>query len=183
MIVSGTLLLMGVFAALAIFSSLLRYAVIYLAVFSLLAAFLYVLLGAPELAIAEAVIGSGLVTLLYLIALKRNHVYTIGVVVPEAEGSITDRHVDRVERSVAMREIRAFFVRREFEAQIIFLSVPLAQALNDPTYDLVIAEEAGGLVAYADEDSYVMVELELMFQMHGTDSAIRFEWYAPGAAQ
>ena len=61
---------MAVFAVLAIHSRLLRNAVIYLAIFSLMAAFLFLLHAAPELAIAEAVMGSGLVTLLYLTALR-----------------------------------------------------------------------------------------------------------------
>ena len=179
MIEIGTLVLMGVFAALAIHSKLLRLSVIYLAVFSLLAAFLYLLFAAPELAIAEAVIGSGLVTLLYLAALKRNHVYTIGVIASHDEGRIADRYVSHVERSKAVQQLHDFFIRREFEAQMVFLSIPTDEALLDPAYDLVITEDSDGVILYTDEESYVMVELELMFQMHGTDSLVRFVRYSP----
>ena len=179
MVEIGVLLLMGVFAALVIHSKFLRLSVVYLAVFSLLASLLYLLFAAPELAIAEAVIGSGLVTLLYLAALKRNRVYTVAIVGPVHREGVPDRYVRRVERSDAMKEMRAFFVRREFEVQTVFVSESLDEALRDPAYDLVMAEDAQGFVTFTDDESYVMIELELMFQMHGTGSALRFVRYAP----
>ena len=180
MVEVGTIVLMGLFATLAIQSNLLRLSIIYLAVFSLLSAFLYLLFAAPELAIAEAVIGSGLVTLLYLAALKRNRVYTVAVVSGENRDRLVDSYIEHVERSQALKEIRAFFVRREFEVQVVFVSTSLEDALRDETFDLVIAEDKDGLAAYTDDESYIMLELEMMFQMHGTDSAIRFVRYSPG---
>lgn len=182
MIETGTLLLMGLFALLAIQSAALRIAVVHLAVFSLLGAFLYLLYGAPELAIAEAAIGSGLVTLLYLAALQRIRVYTIALVSDPAHRYPRDDHIRRVERSRALREIRAFFLRREYEIQTVFVSIPLEQALADETYDLVMTEDAEGLAAYTDDQSYAMLELEMMFQMHGTDSSIRFIRYGEGGS-
>lgn len=176
----GVLLTMILFALLAIHSAVIRRAVIYLAVFSLLAGLLYLLYAAPELAIAEAVIGSGIVTLLYLAALRRNHVYTIGVVTG-ADGHVRDEAVARIEHSEAVRDIRDFFIKREFETQLVFLTVPIDDALRDPGYDLVIAENDGRVVVYSDEESYVIVELELMLAMHGTDSVCRFVRYSPEA--
>ncbi len=182
MIEVGVVLLMGVFAALTIQSSLLRLSIVYLAVFSLLAAFLYLLYAAPELAIAEAVIGSGLVPLLYLAALKQTRVYTIAVVSEGQRDSITDRVIFEVERSKALEEIKAFFERREFEVQVVFVNVALEEALKQEEYDLVVERDEKGIAVYTDEQSYVMVELELMFQMHGTDAALRFIRYSPGEA-
>ncbi len=181
MIEVGTLLLMGLFAVLVIQSNLLRLSVIYLAVFSLLSSFLYVVYSAPELAIAEAVIGSGLVTLLYLAALKRNRVYTVAVVSDEHRDHLNDHYLHHVDRSKALTEIREFFVRREYEVQTVFVSETLEEALLDPAYDLVVAEDEEGFATYTDDESYVMLELELMFQMHGTDSALRFIRYSPEA--
>lgn len=179
MVEVGVLLLMAVFAGLAIHSSALRLAIIYLAVFSLLAAFLYLLYAAPELAIAEAVIGSGLVTLLYLAALKRNRVYTIGVVNEALGDRLTDNYVLHVEHSKALREIRKFFLLREYEVQIVFISTSLEEALRDSSYDLIVAEDADGFAAFTDDDSYAMLELEMMLQMRGTDSAVRFVRFSP----
>ena len=179
MIEIGTLLLMGLFAVLVIHTNLLRLSIIYLAIFSLLSSFLYLIYAAPELAIAEAVIGSGLVTLLYLAALRRNRVYTVAVVSDAGRDHPTDQYVNHVERSKALTEIRKFFVRREYEVQTVFVSESLAEALNDPTYDLVVVEDEEGFATYTDDESYVMLELELMFQMHGTDSELRFIRYSP----
>ena len=179
MVEAGTIILMGVFAALAIHSKLLRLAVIHLAVFSLLAAFFYLLFAAPELAIAEAVIGSGLVTLLYLAALKRNKVYTIAILTEGHKYRLTDAYINYMERSKALREIRHFFELREFEPQVVFSEKSLHEALADPRFDLVILEEKDGIVAYGSDESFVVEELELMFRIHGTEAGVRFQQYSP----
>ncbi|MFW5843445.1 MAG: Na(+)/H(+) antiporter subunit B [Spirochaetota bacterium] len=179
MIEVATLLLMGVFGFLVIHSNLLRLSIIYLTVFSLLSSFLYLLFSAPELAIAEAAIGSGLVTLLFLAALKRNRVYTVAVVSTEHRDHLSDLYLNHVERSKALTEIRNFFIRREYELQTVFVSETLPDALRNPAYDLVVAEDENGFATYTDDESYLILELELMFQMHGTDSAIRFVRYSP----
>ncbi|MFP4508753.1 MAG: Na(+)/H(+) antiporter subunit B [Spirochaetaceae bacterium] len=168
---------MGVFAVLAIHSRLLRNAVVYLAIFSLMAAFLFLLHAAPELAIAEAVMGSGLVTLLYLTALKRYQVFTIAVVT-DSPDSIHDRLISRVQRSDALQEIRNFLAKREREAQIVFVRDTRDEALKNPGYDLVLEVDGSTLVIFGSQDDYLFVELELMFGMRelGSDMGVRFEW-------
>ncbi|NSW89206.1 MAG: DUF4040 domain-containing protein [Firmicutes bacterium] len=71
MIIKIFLGVMTVFALLAVQTHQLRRAVIYLGVFSLINSFAYVFYGAPDVSLAEAIIGSTLVTVLYLIALKK----------------------------------------------------------------------------------------------------------------
>lgn len=176
------LLTICLFAILAIQSRLLRNAIIYLAVVSLLAAFLYMRLAAPELAIAEAVIGSGLVSLLYLAALKRNRVYTIGVVGSGKANRLADRYMGHIEHTKALREIRHFFLVREYEVQIVFVPETLQEALQNQSYDLVIQEDDNGITAYTDDESYVMMELEMLMQMRGALAALHFQRYQPGAA-
>lgn len=163
-----TLCLMILFAILAMRSKMLRTAIIYLAVFSILAAFLYLQFAAPELALAEAAIGSGLVTLLYLASLKRNKVYTIAVLAEGHRYRTTDAYIGYVIRLRAMREIRQFFLRRELEPQVIFSEKSLEEALAYPAFDLVIREEKDHLTAHGPADSFVLEELEMMFQIHGT---------------
>ena len=164
---------MMLFALLAIHSRMLRQAVIHLAVFSLLTAFLYLLLAAPELAIAEAAIGSGLVTLLYLASLKRNPVYTIAVLAEGHSYRMTNACLGYMQRMRAMRDIRTFFRRREYEPQIVFSEKSLAQALSYPFFDLIIREEKEGISAHGSSQSYILEELEMMFMIHGTGSHIR----------
>ena len=167
-----TLLTMMLFALLVIHSRMLRQAVIHLAVFSLLTAFLYLLLAAPELAIAEAAIGSGLVTLLYLASLKRNPVYTIAVLAEGHSYRRTNAYLGYMQRMRAMRDIKNFFRRREYEPQIVFSEKTLEEALEFPSFDLVIREEKEGISAHGSSQSYVLEELEMMFMIHGTGSNI-----------
>ncbi len=179
----GMVLLMGVFAWLTIHSTLLRLSVVYMAVFSLLAAFVFVLHGAPELAIAEGVIGSGLVTLLYLVALQRYRVYTIAIVSDQHSEGLSDRYIDAMENTGVMQRIRRFCLSREFEPQVVFTAKALTEALEDLRYDLVITEDNGQTCVYGPQDSYVIVELNLMFQMHGNHEGVRFVPYSREASQ
>lgn len=167
--------IMAVFAILAIHTRQLRLAIIYLAVFSLLTALLYLLFAAPELAIAEAVIGSGLVSLLYLAALKRNRVYTIAMVLVPMPDRLLDSMHQAVEQSLALQEIRRFFVQREVEVQLVFTNLPLAAARLDAHFDLVLSWDGSLMTAHTDDDNYIAVELEMMLQLHGTDSALYFD--------
>ncbi|GEM_PF-1924271 len=178
MIELTVMVLMGVFALLAIHAKLLRLAVIYLAIFSLLAAFLYLLYAAPELAIAEGVIGSGLVTLLYLSALKRYRVYTIGVLPERKDHGLSDEYISAVEDSAVLSEIKQFFMRREFEPQLVFVTRSLEEALANPNFDVVVKQSGDAAIVYGPNDSYAIVELELMFQMHGYGSSVEFVRYA-----
>lgn len=183
MIDSLILLTMCLFALLAIQTRLLRNAIIHLAVLSLLAAYLYLRLAAPELAIAEAVIGSGLVTLLYLAALKRNRVYTIGVVGNGESACLTDPYMQHITKTQAMREIHQFFLIREYELQVVFVPEALDEALRNDAYDLVIQEDDSGIIAYTDDESYIMMELEMLIQMRGAQSGLRFERYQQSTSE
>jgi putative multicomponent Na+:H+ antiporter subunit B len=172
---------MSLFALLAIESKQMRLAIVFLAVFSLLTALIYLLYAAPELAIAEGVIGSGIVTLLYLAALKKNRVYTIGLLPMKAQSHLPDRYMQFVEHTPAILDIRKFFRRREVEVQLVFLDCSLSDAKTSGFYDLIIEDTSEGLVAYTDDDDYVAVELELMFQLHGSEAAIHFSRQSEGA--
>lgn len=172
---------MAFFAFLAIEATQMRLAIVFLAVFSLLTALIYLLYAAPELAIAEGVIGSGIVTLLYLAALKKNRVYTIGLIPMKAQAHLPDRYMQFVEHSSAFHEIRRFFERREVEVQIVFLDCSVNEAREIDFYDLIIQDTDLGLVAFTDDDDYVAVELELMFQLHGSEAAIQFSRQPGGA--
>ena len=168
-----TILLMMFFALLAIHSQLLRLAVIHLTVFSLLGAFLYLTYAAPELAIAETAIGSGLITLLYLASLKRNKVYTIAVLAEGHKYRMTDSYLGYMEKMRTMREIKKFFQIREFEPQVVFSEKSLSEALAYKPFDLVIKEEKDGLSAHGSTESYELEELEMMFQFHGTGFGVK----------
>jgi putative multicomponent Na+:H+ antiporter subunit B len=173
MVETVTVMLMMFFAVLAIQSRMLIHSIIHLAVFSLLGAFLYLLFAAPELALAEAAIGSGLVTLLYLASLKRNKVYTIAVLAEGQKYRMTDAYLGYMERLRTMKEIREFFQKREFEPQVVFSEKPLQEALEYPAFDLIITEDEEGISAHGSSESFILEELEMLFRIHGTEEGIR----------
>lgn len=71
------LIAMVVFAIISLQTASLRHAVIYLSVFSLLCSFAYAFYQAPDVAIAEAVIGCTLSTVLYLVAIKKYRIFRV----------------------------------------------------------------------------------------------------------
>jgi uncharacterized MnhB-related membrane protein len=71
MIVKIFLMAMMVFALLSVKTAQLRTAIIYLGIFSLINAVVYIFYGAPDVSLAEAIIGSTLATILYLTAIKK----------------------------------------------------------------------------------------------------------------
>jgi len=71
------LMFMIVFAIAAVQTDSLRHSVIFLSVFSLLCSFAYAFYQAPEVAIAEAVIGCSLSTVLYLVAIKKYRIFRV----------------------------------------------------------------------------------------------------------
>lgn len=164
------LVMMGM-AVLTIRTQVLRMAIIYMGVFSLAASLLYVLYRAPDVAIAEAIIGSGLVALLYLSALKRYRVYTIGVVSPH-EGNITDAEILTVEHNAVIHDIEDFCVEREREPQTVFTRETVTEALRNHHYDIVIEALPDGIRLYGHRDNYLVDELEILFAMRGRDAEL-----------
>jgi uncharacterized MnhB-related membrane protein len=71
--ISISVLLIAV-ALLIVFSKKVIQAIIYLSILSMLAAVGFVLLKAPDVAITEIVIGSGLITFLFLVTYRRKKV-------------------------------------------------------------------------------------------------------------
>ena len=70
------LLLLGL-GILVVVTDRLFTAVVYSAALSACIAFGYLLLGAPDVALAEAIIGSALTTVIYLATLKKYRIFTI----------------------------------------------------------------------------------------------------------
>ncbi len=171
------LLIMVAMALLTIRTNVLRLAIIYMGVFSLAASMLYVLYRAPDVAIAEAIIGSGLVALLYLSALKRYRVYTIGLVSSRST-NITDREIVRAEHNAAIRDIEQFCIEREREPQTVFTRESVSEAIFNHHYDLVIEERPEGVRLYGHQDNYLVDELEILFSMRDRDTELEVVRYS-----
>ncbi len=80
-----SVVIIGIFGAMmigaaifAVYSRSILSAIISSGVISLLASIIYILLAAPDVAMTEAAIGSGLTTVVFLLALRRIHIYAAG---------------------------------------------------------------------------------------------------------
>lgn len=175
--IDEVLLVMSVLlAAAAVWTRILRHAVIYLGLFSFLCSFLYLYYGAPDVAIAEAVIGSGLVMLLYLTAIKRYRTYTV-LVADETVQRIEDstmRAVGATEEGRVLHEIEKFCISRELEPEIVFTKKPLPRVVEDGRFDLIVRRTDEGTTVLGRSDNFLVDELEMVLILHSLEGAARF---------
>lgn len=174
---SVVLVIAVVLAGAAIWTRILRHAVIFLGIFSLLCSFLYLYYGAPDVAIAEAVIGSGLVMMLYLTAIKRYRTYAICFTDETAE-RIEDRNVIvSTQRGKLLQEIENFCISRELEPEIVFSPDDLESVKARGRYDLIVRHTENGTVVHGNRDNYFVDELEMLLILHYQNLNCTFERY------
>ncbi|MPW25749.1 DUF4040 domain-containing protein [Alkalibaculum sp. M08DMB] len=161
------LILTVVLAIISISTTKLRRAVIYLGLFSLVISFTYLLYSAPDVAIAEAIIGSALSTILYLVALKKFQVFTIYYTNYDYN-EINYDHVT-VRRGQILKDIEKFYVDREMEPQIIYTTENFKHILKTKNYDLLIYQKHSDFYIYGFEKDYQLDAIEgyFMNEDHG----------------
>ena len=163
-----------VLALLSIESARMRVAVVYLGTFSLLMSFLYLLYNAPDVAIAEAVMASGLTTLLFLTALKRYRVYRI-CFTNEIFRVVNDRYIiNGTRRGALLHEIEQFCIARELEPQVVCTPESLDVVSEAGRYDLIIRQEQDELKIYGNRENYFVDELEVLLILRYHDLNVRF---------
>lgn len=153
------LLTLVIFAIAAIQTRYLRHAVIYLAVFSLTISFVYLLYHAPDVAIAEAVVGSTISTILYLVALQKYKIFTIYYRLQEDEDTVSE-HYSKYKLQL-LKTLEKFCTKNELEAQVIFSSLSLEEILKKHQYALVIEEDKNTLVIYGHFENNQLENLKL----------------------
>jgi len=146
------------FAFIAIQTTKLRRAVVYLAVFSAVSAFLYMLMGAPDAALAEAVIGSTIATIIYLVALQKYKTFII-YYTDEKKVDHQNEHVSR-RKNVLLSTIEKFYFKRELEVQIIYTVVDLNVIKENPGWDLIIRKNNNKITLYGREQNYHAIALK-----------------------
>jgi len=137
-------------ACLVIYSDNLRRAIIYLGFFSLLMAVTYLFYNAPDVALAEAAIGTGLSTVLYLIALKKVSVYNICYVNDEVE-DFSDKHIFEVRKSI-LRPVEFFIEdQEEVEPQLSYTNEALHTVIEEGNHHCIIQHKDGSTYIYGKE--------------------------------
>lgn len=156
------LILLIVFSIAAIQTHYLRHAVIYLSVFSLSISFIYLIYGAPDVAIAEAVIGSTISTILYLVALQKYKVFTIYFILKDDENT-ANRHYHK-DKTRLLKTLEKFCNTQELEAQLIFSSLSLDDILRHHQYALIIERTDNELIIYGHHENFQLDKLNIFLE-------------------
>ncbi|MBS7526100.1 DUF4040 domain-containing protein [Fusibacter paucivorans] len=166
-----TLLALVVFSLFAVQTQKLRHAVIYLGAFSMSIAFVYLLYDAPDVALAEAIIGSSLSTILYLVALQKYKIFTIYICVNDKE--IEDAHFFSGEKTLE-RQLSKFCAREELEPQIIYTVEDVHKLFEHP-YAIIVTFDKQYITLYAHPENYKMQAMEqFLLNEKPADTPYRF---------
>ena len=125
-------------------SKRLRRSVIYLGIFSLISSLAYLLLYAPDVAIAEAIIGCTISVILFLTALKRYRTFTI-YYVPEKDDEHSQEFIEAFEQ---------YLYENEFEPQLIHTSLDDENLHESDRFDVLIVHHGDMMTLYSSSTSY-----------------------------
>ncbi len=152
------LFLMVILATVTLNTPKLRRAVIFLGLFSLVASFAYLMHGAPDVAIAEAIIGSGISTVLYLVAIKRYQVFTI-YHIQSSDIEKMDATVKK-ETTRLKKSIESLLIEKELEPQTVFTMETPSDILVGREYDLLIRQNNENVTICGFSQDYHLDDIE-----------------------
>lgn len=156
------LVFMIVLAVISINAVKLRRAVIYLAIFSLVSSFVFLLYSAPDVAIAEAIMAAALTTVLYLVAIKKHKTMTIYYIKDEDEKRDTYQIGGR--KPQILKDIEDFFIKKELEPQIISTSNDPEMILEKGAFDFLVHSKKNKVYVYGHEKDVHLEALEELFE-------------------
>lgn len=143
------LILLLVLACVSVFSDNLRRSIIFLGAFSLVIALAYLHYNAPDVALAEAAIGVGLSTIMYLVALKKISVYDICYINEDVD-EFNDDQIDEIMNSI-VRPLELFVERtEEIEPQLAYTNHPLKKIMKEDNHDFIIHRKGDLTYLYGD---------------------------------
>ena len=145
------LILSLILAIVTMQASNLKVAVIAMGAFSMILSIEYLLLAAPDVALAEAAIGSTLSTVLLLVALSRYKVFHVCLI----DSNTADPEADRL-----IRQIEGYCAGADLDMHMVRNTTGLSHALRAYRHDLVIARDGDSLVLYGRERHYRINELD-----------------------
>jgi len=158
------LVLLVIMAIVTVQTQKLRNAVIYLGIFSLSISFVYMLYNAPDVAIAEAVIGSTLATILYLVALQKYKVFVIYYHVHS--GEVNDKHYTHKKNSELLKLLEVFCAKQELEPQIIYTTEEKENIMKLHQYSIIIEDHNEQLTLFAHSENCKADFLESYLNQH-----------------
>lgn len=126
-----------VLACISVLSDNLRRSIVFLGAFSLTMALTYLYYNAPDVALAEAAIGVGLSTIMYLVALKKIAVYSI-IYIDDHADQINDDQINSISNTI-IKPLELFLERtEEIEPQIAYSNHSLESIIEEDHHDFII---------------------------------------------
>lgn len=150
------LLALVIFAILALNTKRPRNAVIYLGVFSLASAVIFLFYNAPDVALAEGIIGSAISTILFLVVLEKYQLLSIFYRLPRDE----EHQVSFLyENQDFIDDLVRFSSRNELDPHVYFTHEVVEDILQQHEYALIVDETAEGFVIYGHEENTMLPDL------------------------
>ncbi len=135
-----------VLSAIIVFTHKLRIAIILSGSCSMIAALTYMFLAAPDVALAEAVIGSSLSTIILLAGTQKYRVCTVCALPSEAK--LEAKLWSSINRCAAKKELEANLVH-----------VKTQEELHDHFYDVGYELHKDKIILYGEKDSYFIQDV------------------------
>lgn len=110
------------------------------------AALLYTIQGAADVALTEALLGTLLVVMLYAVAIRSSMVFRLGVLSRDASGGGKRTPAAKTRPAGLVAELRAIFSRRHMRVQLIRFGSPEAmqRALSEKKVHAILAPDRSG---------------------------------------
>ena len=147
-----------VFACFAVFSENIKRSVIYLGIFSLIMTLTYLHYNAPDVALAEAAIGVGISTIMYLVATKKFSIYDICYVNEDVE-VFNDESINEIMSNV-VRPLEKFLERTEgFEPQLAYTNHPIEKIMQEDNHDFYVHRKGNLTYLYGNKSDRVFQDI------------------------
>ncbi|HAS74177.1 MAG TPA: hypothetical protein DCS67_08550 [Clostridiales bacterium UBA8960] len=136
----------------AIQTRYMRHAVIYLGLFSLAISFVYLMFNAPDVAIAEAIIGSTISTILFIVVLQKHKIFTIYYKMNEDD--TIDDNLLLSHKQLLIKSFEKFCSKQELEAQIIYSTEDVLDIAKNHQYAIILEESPYEVIVHLHPDNY-----------------------------
>lgn len=162
------LILLVVLAIFAVKTKYLKRAIVFLCVFSLLCSFSYLLYQAPDVAIAEAVIGSTLSTIIYLVAYKKHKVIRVYCTLNEIKK-------DNQNYFNIKKYLEAFSFSKELELDMVLTDKNVKEIVSNYSYDIIVQNTSNHIIIHGDKSNYHFDDL-VAYMMKNYNEIIKFNY-------
>ncbi|MBH1939346.1 DUF4040 domain-containing protein [Mobilitalea sibirica] len=159
------LIMMVILAIASINTVKLRVAVVYLAIFSLVSSYVYLLYSAPDVAIAEAIMAAGLTTVIFLVAINKHKAIKIFYINDNTEkNDKKNKKRDKGNYPLILKDIERFLKQKELEPNIITTYGDPNVIIERENFDYLLQKTENKVLIFGREKDHHFKEMEEFFR-------------------